>query len=153
MCVNEGLNIRGIGYKLYLVARNNHKSGSFLDAILGSKGGILLCKLCFILNSCLVEEHLCHTALGTGLGCEENKTLCLTVAAFLLIRKHSLKIERLLSVKLGINLSLFILLSLTVIPVLNGTVVACNSGVNLGLLTALGTGEFLACDIAVVLTR
>ena len=48
-----------------------------------------------------------------------------------------------------VDLSVLILLSLTVVPVLNGTVVAGDTGVDLGLLAALGAGELLACDIAV----
>ena len=51
-----------------------------------------------------------------------------------------------------VNLTVFILLSLTVIPVLNGAVIACNTAVNLSLFAAFGANKLLACKVSVILT-
>ena len=50
-----------------------------------------------------------------------------------------------------ILLALLILLSFACIPVLHGTVVAGDAAVYLGSLAALGAGELLAVEVAVVL--
>ena len=58
--------------------------------------------------------------------------------------------------KLGVfdivNLTLLVLLGLTIVPVLNGTVIAGDSAVDLGGLITVGAGVNLALDVAVVLT-
>ena len=51
-----------------------------------------------------------------------------------------------------VNLTLLVFLSFTVVPVLNGTIVTCDSAVNLGCLATIGTGVNLALNVAVVLT-
>ena len=51
-----------------------------------------------------------------------------------------------------INLTVRELLSLTVVKVLNRTIVAGDTAVNLCVLAALGANILLACVIAVVLT-
>ena len=48
-------------------------------------------------------------------------------------------------------LALLVLLGLTGVPVLHGAVVAGDAAVDLGRLAALGAGEMLAADVAVVL--
>ena len=51
-----------------------------------------------------------------------------------------------------VNLSVLELLRLTVVEVLNGAVVTCDTAVNLGIVTAIGTVVFLTRNITVVAT-
>ena len=51
-----------------------------------------------------------------------------------------------------IYLAFLILLELTVVPVLNGTVITCDTAVNLCVFAALGAGEILTRNITVINT-
>lgn len=51
-----------------------------------------------------------------------------------------------------IKFTVFVLLCLAVIPVLNRTVVTGDPAVNFGFLTADWAGEMLACKVAVFFT-
>ena len=51
-----------------------------------------------------------------------------------------------------IKFTVFVLLCLAVIPVLNRTVVTGDPAVNFGFLTADRAGEMLACKVAVFFT-
>ena len=155
LCCNlvyEGFYVRRIRDFLHLISADDHESGSLLNAHFTAELGCFLGEDGLVGDLCLVQEELCSSALRTGLAGEEHKSIG-RHGLLLLKNLKGLAIERLLAVKLRINLSLLILLGLTVVPVLHGTVVAGDSGVNLGLLTALGTDELLACDIAVVLAH
>jgi len=114
---------------------------------------VFLNKELIVCDSCLVKHRSRYLALGAGLCCEEDGlcALCRSLCCYSrLVCGAALSLEN-ACLRL-VNYAVLELLALTVVPVLNGTVVACDSGINLGLVAALGALVNLAGDISVVLT-
>lgn len=123
-------------------------------------------------DACFVEHRFCHFAVGASLCGEYQKTfvIALLAASALFLRfvfLHHLDVAsslvvanelfHLFAVILRVcdivHFALFKFRALTVVPVLNGTIVACDTTVNFRLLSAYGAGVLLAFEIAVLLAN
>jgi len=126
---------------------------------MGSLGIPAVCHHLYVGNSRFVKEHCRSLAVGAG-GSSEEDSRGLVFNGRLTYARGLVNYDVCRAVNgrfacelvLRVNLSLLVFLSLTVVPVLNGAVVAGDTAVNLGLFTAFGANKLLACDISVVLT-
>ena len=106
-----------------------------------------------ILNACLIKECHCDFAVWTGCGLEEvNSVIGIALALFLSLFLNNYAVLLKLRGFDVVNCSILILLSLTVVPVLNRTVVTGNTAINLSLFATLRAGVNLTGDVTVVLT-
>ena len=141
--------IGDVGDYFHNAVLNNNKSGSLLYSVLFALSGRILGVNLFVLDSCFVKERHCKTAVRAGLGREKHNAVLrrgalFTFAFTLCVFDSQMRVCDI------VNLSLLELLRLTVVPVLNGTVVTGNTAVNLRLCSALGTSIVLTNDISVV---
>ena len=152
--LNKCLYIGKIYNLLGFAVGGYNQSRCLMNTILLCEGGILICINLFKSNAGLIKEVFCHFAVGAGGGCKKHYLIITASAGFgFCYCRGVLSRNKLLTEFNGIiNLSVLVFLRFTVIPVLNGTIVASNTAVNLGLFTAMGAGINLACDVTVTLT-
>ena len=110
-----------------------------------------------VADESLIKPAFGKTAVGAVLLCEKNNGVvgfasghflnsrvgCVFFGDGALVCQHAV-----LNV---IELSVTEFLCLAVVPVLYRAIIACNSGINLGCVAALGAGELLTCEVAVIL--
>ena len=144
----------------YLVSALNDKRGRKADTVLSCFSLVLLADYLLIGDTCAVKM-LCRTlTVRAGAGGEQHN-LDLSLGSVAAVRAAAALVlllavlDRSLMVQMrGLNvvdLSLLELLRLSVVPVLNGAVVARNTAVYLGLCSAIVALIVLAGDVTVIL--
>lgn len=114
-----------------------------------------------VFDACFIEHHFCHFAVGAGFRCEQQDFAVVLFEVGIGLHSHVLfaaagiaddmlvyaVIRRVCDI---VSFPLRELLQLAVVPVLYGTIVAGDTAVNFGGLSAFGALEVFARDIAVL---
>ena len=119
---------------------------------LATRSGVLVGHELVVGDAGLIQEHACGLAVGAGGGSEQDGLDLGGGSLADLDGLGGLGLgggvlgQGLLAVQLALHVDLtgLELGGLTVVPVLNGTVVAGDTGVDLGVVAAFGAGEVLA---------
>ena len=160
LLLGVGLDVGEVGDGLVGVAGDDHQGGRLLDAVLGHQILVLLADHQLVVSHAgLVQEHPGGLAVGAGGGGEQDGLDVgggsVTDGDGLCGLGGGVLGQGLLTVQLALDVDLtgLELGRLTVVPVLDGTVVAGDAAVYLGLLTAVGAGVDLTGDVAVGLAH
>ena len=113
---------------------------------------VLVCKKLFVFYACLIKEGACYLTVRTG--CRREKIYSVSAVGGYLFFTYALSTPLSFKNRIAdiVNLTVSVFLTLTVVPVLDRTVVTGYTAVYLGFFSAIGTGKYLARDISVILT-
>ena len=147
-------NCSQIGIKLCFTVFDNNEGGRCTDVKSDRELFILISIYLFEFDACFVKLGNGYLALCAGRSFEEiyavGKDGGLSASVF--TAGASARVSMEVRALFGIHLTVFIFLSLAVIPILYGAVIAGYTGIDLRGFAAFGAGEMLTLDIAVILT-
>ena len=118
----------------------DHQRGSALDAVFPAQIHIFLCDQLLVSDASLVQQVLCHAAVGAGDAGEEHDLTGDGCGSSFFLHRSFHRLDCALQHRSAdvIDLAVLEFLALAVVPVLDGAVVAGDAAVDLGLLPQMG---------------